>query len=111
MFLFLIIYLVGNGLSSHSVSLSELPKTSAGQAMAGGAVIRQRLTQRENSKDSAFDGSTVSVEEDASVQSRQPVLSGNVSMKPSLPSTKSESPTSPGAVQKIPAPPASDKYG
>ena len=105
-------------MSSHSVSLSELPKTSAtGQtvaAAAGGVVIRQRLTQRENSKDSAFDGSTVSVEEDGSsaaavLQSRQPVSSGNVSMKTNLP-TKTECPTSPGAVQKIAAPaPPSDK--
>lgn len=103
-------------MSSHSVSLSELPKTSAtGQtvaAAAGGVVIRQRLTQRENSKDSAFDGSTVSVEEDGSsavLQSRQPVSSGNVAMKTNLP-TKTECPTSPGAVQKIAAPaPPSDK--
>jgi len=55
----------GNG-SSASVSLSELPRAS------GSSANRPRLNQRENSKDSAFDGSVASssghcpVDDDAS---------------------------------------------
>jgi hypothetical protein len=71
--------------------------------VGGDVVVRQRLKQREDSKDSAFDGSIVSVgtnvEDDVSIPSRAAVLSSVASIKPiSLP--KTESPTSPGAVSK-----------
>ncbi|XP_046635883.1 stromal interaction molecule homolog isoform X8 [Daphnia pulicaria] len=93
----------GNGLSSHSVSLSELPKTPTVSvpAVSGDVVIRQRLKHREDSKDSAFDGSIVSVgtnaEDDVTIPSRAVALSNVTQSKPiSLPKIES----SPGAVPK-----------
>ena len=72
--------------------------------VSGDVVVRQRLKQREDSKDSAFDGSIVSVgtnveDADVTIPSRAAVLSNASQIKPtSLP--KIEPPTSPGAIPK-----------
>lgn len=70
-------------------------------AVSGDVVIRQRLKHREDSKDSAFDGSIVSVgtnaEDDVTIPSRAVALSNVTQSKPiSLPKIES----SPGAVPK-----------
>ncbi|XP_046447156.1 stromal interaction molecule homolog isoform X13 [Daphnia pulex] len=94
----------GNGLSSHSVSLSELPKTPTVSvpAVSGDVVIRQRLKHREDSKDSAFDGSIVSVgtnaEDDVTVIPSRAVALSNVTQSKPISLPKIES--SPGAVPK-----------
>ena len=109
-------HLSGTGLSSHSVSLSELPKSSAGTALSGSTVVRQRLSQRENSKDSAFDGSTISVgDDDVSLHTTRSsvITSGSASVKPSQATTtsKTECPASPGLAPKsLPPVLPTDKY-
>ncbi|XP_057369662.1 stromal interaction molecule homolog isoform X3 [Daphnia carinata] len=93
----------GNGPVSQSVSLSELPKTPALPLVSGDSAVRQRLKQREDSKDSAFDGSIISVgtngEEDTTIPSRT-VFPPNVApIKPTtLPKTDCQ--ISPGVVPK-----------
>ncbi|XP_032777819.2 stromal interaction molecule homolog isoform X3 [Daphnia magna] len=95
----------GNGPVSQSVSLSELPKTPALPLVSGvgDSVVRQRLKQREDSKDSAFDGSIISVgtngEDDTTIPSRATFPPSVAPMKPTtLPKTDCQ--ISPGAVPK-----------
>lgn len=71
-------------------------------AVSGDVVIRQRLKHREDSKDSAFDGSIVSVgtnaEDDVTVIPSRAVALSNVTQSKPISLPKIES--SPGAVPK-----------